>query len=153
ALFDTLVVFHAFLAMPGGEAEVEVTRIDSLGIGSYPMTLIVEGDRLRVQYDRNLFEPSTVDDILARFRSVARQLAGGGDQRLGTLAESPAAKPESVATNGNPREEALCELFAEVLAVERVGVDDNFFTLGCNSLKATRMIGRMRRTLGLEASI
>ncbi|MGA4846505.1 non-ribosomal peptide synthetase [Streptomyces sp. G5(2025)] len=52
-----------------------------------------------------------------------------------------------------PQEEALCALFAEVLGVERVGIDDNFFALGVNSLKATRLIGRMRRTLGIETSI
>ncbi|MEV8537230.1 amino acid adenylation domain-containing protein [Streptomyces sp. NPDC051211] len=52
-----------------------------------------------------------------------------------------------------PQEEALCEVFAEVLGVERVGIDDNVFSLGCNSLKATRIIGRMRRTLGVEVSI
>ncbi|CAM5535483.1 Non-ribosomal peptide synthase OS=Streptomyces alboniger OX=132473 GN=CP975_00270 PE=4 SV=1 [Streptomyces alboniger] len=52
-----------------------------------------------------------------------------------------------------PQEEALCALFAEVLGIERIGIDDNFFALGVNSLKATRLIGRMRRTLGIEASI
>ncbi|TPQ17472.1 non-ribosomal peptide synthetase [Streptomyces sporangiiformans] len=52
-----------------------------------------------------------------------------------------------------PQEEALCELVADVLGVDRVGIDDDFFTLRCNSLKATRIIGRMRRTLGLEVSI
>jgi acyl carrier protein len=52
-----------------------------------------------------------------------------------------------------PQEVALCELIADVLGAEEVGIDDDFFSLGCNSLKATRIIGRMRRTLGLEVSI
>jgi amino acid adenylation domain-containing protein len=52
-----------------------------------------------------------------------------------------------------PQEEALCALFADVLGVERVGIHDSFFSLGGNSLKATRLIGRMRRSLGIEASI
>jgi len=70
-----------------------------------------------------------------------------------------AALPEPTFTGATyraprtPREERLAALFAEVLGVPRVGIDDSFFELGGHSLLATRLISRARAALEIEIPI
>ncbi|HEX2188188.1 MAG TPA: phosphopantetheine-binding protein, partial [Longimicrobiaceae bacterium] len=49
-----------------------------------------------------------------------------------------------------PTEEVLAGIWAEVLKVERVGVTESFFDLGGHSLRATRVISRVREAFGIE---
>ena len=69
------------------------------------------------------------------------------------LPEPEFASAHSHRAARTPQEAILCSLFAEVLGVERVGIDDNFFELGGHSLLATRLISRIRATLNVEVAI
>ncbi|WP_235916337.1 non-ribosomal peptide synthase/polyketide synthase [Antrihabitans cavernicola] len=53
----------------------------------------------------------------------------------------------------NPVEETVADVYAELLGVERVSVDDSFFELGGNSLLATRLVARVNAALGTSIAI
>nr|WP_275942082.1 non-ribosomal peptide synthetase [Nocardia cerradoensis] len=50
-------------------------------------------------------------------------------------------------------EQAVAAVYAEVLGVERVGLDDDFFALGGNSLSATRVVARLGAALDAEVPV
>jgi nonribosomal peptide synthetase DhbF len=64
------------------------------------------------------------------------------------LAAQAAGRPPRV-----PREELLAELFAEALGLPSVGIDTDFFAVGGHSLLAAKLLGRIRATLGVPATL
>ena len=86
--------------------------------------------------------------------------AGGPRPTPTTIAASPltdalrrAPRPELDTPLVAPRTEVereLAEICAEVLGVDRVGVEDEFFALGADSLVTLRVLGRVEERLGVE---
>ena len=50
-------------------------------------------------------------------------------------------------------EELLVGLYEEVLGVTGIGVEENFFDLGGNSLLATQLVSRVRKVFGVEVAL
>jgi amino acid adenylation domain-containing protein len=68
----------------------------------------------------------------------------------------PAPDPEERAGTAEARtpfEEVVAAVWAEVLGLERVGVDESFFELGGHSLSATRVVSRLRDLTGSDLPV
>jgi acyl carrier protein len=80
-------------------------------------------------------------------------LTPGGKVDRSSLPSPDDTRPELETTFEPPRtptEKHLAQIWAEVLGLKQVGIQDNFFDLGGHSLRATQIISRLRNTLQLE---
>ncbi|QDE88854.1 non-ribosomal peptide synthetase [Myxococcus xanthus] len=69
------------------------------------------------------------------------------------LAALPLDEAPSLSEGGPPRgplEELLAQLFCQVLGLERIEREASFFHLGGHSLSATRLVARVRHSLGVQ---
>src|SRR5439155_4905511 len=80
-------------------------------------------------------------------------LTPNGKIDRGGLPSVDGARPElerAYVPPETPVQEALASIWEQVLGVDRVGVDDDFFDLGGHSMLAVMMLARVRDALGLE---
>jgi amino acid adenylation domain-containing protein len=72
---------------------------------------------------------------------------------LAALRQANSSRTASAAVPRNQLEEALVAIVAELLGLETVGTDENFFTLGGHSLLGAQVIARIGDRFGVEMSL
>ncbi|HEX8212540.1 MAG TPA: amino acid adenylation domain-containing protein [Longimicrobium sp.] len=75
---------------------------------------------------------------------------GKVDRKLLPAPEARPALEEAPGAPDDPLELRMVEVWEEVLGVHPVGVDDDFFELGGNSLLSVRLLARIRRAFGCD---
>jgi hypothetical protein len=89
--------------------------------------------------------------IFVRMESLPLTPNGKIDRRaLPAPTSSLRANAGGYIAPASPLEELLADIWAQVLGLERIGVDDNFFARGGHSLLATQVVARMRNALNVD---
>ncbi|MFH8383425.1 amino acid adenylation domain-containing protein [Kitasatospora sp. NPDC018058] len=142
-------------AQPGVTEAVAVAREDEPGerrLVGYAVTDGNEADVEEMRRRMSLVLPSYMVPVAIVLRPGLPVTPNGKVDR-GALPAPDFSERASAKAPESETEKVLCALFAEILGVERVGVDDAFHDLGGSSALAMRLIARIREEIGADLPI
>jgi non-ribosomal peptide synthetase component F len=137
---------------------------------------------LRVQYRADVFDAASIETVIERFKRVLVAMTADPTQPLSSMdlldageharldgwgsqaaltqpAITPVSAPEYQGNGGGHRapatlvEQILADIYAQVLAVDRVGVDESFFDLGGDSLSGMRVVAAINTALDIHLAV
>jgi acyl-coenzyme A synthetase/AMP-(fatty) acid ligase/acyl carrier protein len=144
----------ALLAQPGIEHAVVIARDDAAGkrLVAY---LVGRGEAADAGDLRRKLQRSLPDYMVpAAFVTLDRLplTPNGKLDRTALPAPEWNAGADYVAPR-NPLEDILAGLFAELIGINRIGINDNFFEAGGHSLLAMQLVSHVRAALGVSLPV
>ncbi len=162
--FDDQIKIRGFRVEPG-EVEAALTALPSVAIAAVLARTDERGDHRLVAYVvarapavptpselrdrlRDRLPAHLVPDAFVVIGSLPLTTNGKVDRNALAALDAPAEPDTPYVDPGTPTEAVLAALWAEILGVERVGIDDNFFSAGGHSLLAAALTARTTRRTG-----
>ncbi|SDM61226.1 non-ribosomal peptide synthetase [Allokutzneria albata] len=159
ALFDSLLVFENYpiddeAASAHGLRLRELRAVETT---NFPLSATVyPGKQLAfvLGFDPKLFDASTISGLGEDLRTLLVGLTSEGSLPAFAVASEEAVQrltpgPVGYVAPETETEELLAEIWAEVLGVEKVGVEDNFFDLGGDSILSLRITSRTKEVFDI----
>jgi non-ribosomal peptide synthase protein (TIGR01720 family) len=177
-LFDTVFVYENYptdaAALAGADGLV-MTGLSNRDYYHYPLAIqAVPGPELelRVQYRADVFDAAVIEALIERLLRLLVTISGDptqplssidldepDDQDLFTQLAATSIPPPEHPRGGGYRapasltERILAGIYAQVLGMDRVGIDESFFALGGDSLSALRAIAEINTALGVDVAV
>jgi len=172
-LFDTVFVYENYptdTATLSGADGLAITEIANRDYYHYPLTIqAVPGAELdlQIQYRTDVFDAASIDTLSHRYVQLLvdmttdpeRPLPSGTQAVLTQAGSAAVSTPENHHTPGGYRapatriEQTLAGIYAQILRVDRVGLDESFFDLGGDSLSAMRAVAAINTILATHLAV
>ncbi|QFS52511.1 condensation domain-containing protein [Nostoc sphaeroides] len=174
-LFETLLIFENF---PKDSWQLEVdlnVRYERyVGWTNYPLAIeALPGDQLyfQVKYDYEYFDDNTIIKLLENFRQLLDAIVSLPERRIKDLLlmwqaeqlplglELLEAKESNLKTETSqilPQtevEQQIAEIWKEILQLDTVGIYDNFFDIGGQSLLVFQMLSKFEEQFGYQFTL
>ena len=147
----------ALLALPGVAEAAVLVREDTPGEARLVAYLVAsDHDGLTPSALRRALAERLPDFMLPSAFVVLDRLPLDGNRKVDRRAlpaPGPSHATRTLASPRTPRESELARIWAAVLDVEAVGIDDDFFDLGGNSVLAALVLARAHDTWGVEIDL
>jgi thioesterase domain-containing protein/non-ribosomal peptide synthetase component F len=168
-LFQFYFLYQVAFVQESRTRALTIKPEPSLGMGTafeLQLALIERpaGVAAQLEYNSALIDVASARDVLTYYVGVLEALAADPQRRLSALAE-PQVSGRRLGTQRQtpdrsayvaprtPTQEGLAELWRDLLKVQQVGIGDDFFALGGQSILAARLVVAIEKRFGVKLSI
>jgi thioesterase domain-containing protein/acyl carrier protein len=174
-LFQINFVHQRAFLRPVEVAGISLTPIPSKSAGTiydlyFFMVERAEGWRFSCEYNTDLYNPATIQQMLVQYQSILEGIAANPLQRLSTLRDAVGRANSTPETVEKPRgasvtsvekphvapqnetEERLAHLWLQVLKVKSISTTADFFDEGGHSVLAARLLTAIEERFGKKLS-
>ena len=159
------------------ELQVNWASLDT-GISKQALTVYLKSTpalEITLEYDTELFSSASMSKLLADYQTILGIMVNNPHERIGNVpilikTGQPEVKPEATTVNGmfgalqqpeskthenapaappDSMEKTLERIWCELLGVEHIGGNDDYFSLGGDSLTAARLVARVNAAFGV----
>ncbi|MFI3158459.1 MAG: condensation domain-containing protein [Methylococcaceae bacterium] len=162
-LSRTMFTLQNVPSMPQKMADVAITRLDiEEGIANFDLSLSIrEKDNGLItiaRYKAELFDRSSIQQLLTRFATVLTQLVEAPQTRLSQLPrfayqQIAAAQATAYIAPVTELEKTIAQVWQEVLQTQQIGLYDDFFSVGGSSLAMLQVSTQLEKRLNRSCAI
>jgi acyl carrier protein len=102
---------------------------------------------LRVQFRADVFDAATIEALIEGFKRVLVAMTADATQPLSSMDVLDEAESATVV------EQLVAGVYAAVLGIDDVGVDESFFDVGGDSLSAMRAVAAINSALDIQLPV